>query len=134
MKKILFLAFIAFTSVVKAQGFEGAYMLPGFQKQIPVHEVDLTGKGIGYSDYVSFQRVDAPMLSKNEALTLALMLIRAPKELRLRRDAGNIIRSTGGYVTIFFALSKQTWGLNFHPGEDVVGTGEKPMRFFYTTP
>lgn len=133
MKQILFLLFVASTSAANAQRFEGGFLLPGFEKQIPIHEVNLTGKGIGCSDYTRFQKIDAPILSKDEALTLALMLIKAPKELRLGRDIGNIIRSTGGYVTIFFSPSIQTWALNFHAGEDVTAAGDRTIRCFYTT-
>lgn len=131
MKQILFLIFVINTFVTKAQSFEGGYMLPGFAKEAPIWPVDLTGKLIGCADYAPFKKIDAPMLSKNEALNFALMLIRAPKELRLRRDVLNIIRSSGGYVTIFFSKTKETWALNFHPGEDIAAAGEFPLRCFY---
>lgn len=132
MKQILFLIFVANVLVVKAQSFEGGYMMPDFARQTPIPEVNMVGKLIGCSDYAPFKEIDAPILSKNEALTLALMLLKAPKELRLRKDIGNIIRSTGGYVTIFFSKSKKTWALNFHPMEDITAAGDTPIRCFYT--
>lgn len=133
MKKILFVFFIIsalYTNAQSVRCFEGGFLMPAFAKEIPIQPVDLSNKYIGYADYAPFETVGVPVMSKNEAFNLAVLMIKAPTRWELRKDIGNFIRSSEGYISIFFSKTKGTWALNYHPGLNITVAGDKTMRFY----
>lgn len=131
MKKsiVFILIFISMIIPSQAQSFEGAQMTERFSAQTPFVESNLTGKKVGYADYSSYQWVNVPILSKKEALTLAMLLIKSPKDFLLRRDVNNFIISSDGCVVISYLVNKNQWLLDFEPG-DIVAVSRNTRCYF----
>jgi hypothetical protein len=112
---LLFVCILFFSNTLKAQGFEGAQMTPEFASKLDeVGQKSIVGKKIFYTDYQPDVTFTPPAkMTTAEGMSYAMLLIRDPSLLRLKKGVPNFIYTVSGIICIMYVPEKKTWNMDF---------------------